>query len=57
MEDIIVLIVLAVVLIAAIVYVVKAKKKGIKCIGCPHANVCSQNAENSSCSCNGNTEN
>lgn len=24
----------------AIVYIVRAKKKGVKCIGCPHAKLC-----------------
>lgn len=29
-------------LAAAITYIVKAKKKGVKCIGCPHAGQCSK---------------
>jgi len=54
MEDILVLIIIGVILGAAIIYVVRAKKKGVKCVGCPHANTCGKNAENGSCSCNTN---
>lgn len=44
--------VLAVIVAAAVIYVVKAKKSGAKCIGCPHSGACSKNAEkNSSCAC------
>lgn len=58
MEDIIVLVVLAVILAAAIIYIVRAKKKGAKCIGCPAAGECSKKAEKGSCSCGcSNTEN
>ncbi len=35
MEDAIIIIVLVVILALAIVYVVRAKKRGAKCIGCP----------------------
>ncbi len=56
MEDILVLVILAVVLVAAIIYVVRAKKKGVKCVGCPHANTCGKNTENVSCNCKGNIE-
>ena len=40
MTDFIVIVVLAVILGAAIAYIVKAKKSGAKCIGCPHAKTC-----------------
>ncbi len=56
MEDILVLAILVAVLAAAIIYVVRAKKKGVKCVGCPHANTCGKNTENGSCNCKGNTE-
>lgn len=52
MEDILVLIILVVVLATAIIYVVRAKKKGVKCVGCPNAKNCSKNTENGSCGCN-----
>ncbi len=46
MENAVLFIVLAVILALAIVYVVRAKKKGVKCIGCPNAKSCS-----GSCGC------
>ena len=33
---------LVLILIAAISYIVKAKKRGVKCIGCPYADSCNQ---------------
>lgn len=41
MDNLIVLLVVAVVVGLAARYVYKAKKKGQKCIGCPHAGSCS----------------
>ena len=38
MEDAIIIIVLVAILALAIGYVVKAKKRGAKCIGCPNKN-------------------
>ena len=52
MEDFLVLAVLTVVLVSAIIYVARAKKKGIKCVGCPNAKTCGKNTEKSSCGCN-----
>lgn len=43
MENFIVIVILIVILGSAITYIVKAKKKGVKCIGC-----------SASCSCSGN---
>ena len=40
MENIIIVVVLLAVLGLAVRYVVKAKKNGQKCIGCPHAREC-----------------
>ena len=37
MGDIIVLAILAIVIVAIIVYIYRAKKNGQKCIGCPHS--------------------
>ena len=42
MIDIIVISVLAVIIIGVSVYVIKQKKKGRKCIGCPHSGECSK---------------
>ena len=47
--DIIVLVVVALVIGGASFYIIRAKKKGQKCIGCPYAKNCSGN-----CSCNKN---
>jgi hypothetical protein len=40
MENFIIIAVLVVILGAAIGYIVKAKKRGEKCIGCPYAKKC-----------------
>ncbi len=45
MGDYIALAVIVVILAAAIIYIIKAKKSGTKCIGCPYGKNCS------SCSC------
>ena len=51
MGDYIILAIIIAILISAIAYVVKQKKKGVKCIGCPHSKNCS------SCSCSANKDN
>lgn len=38
--DVIAIIIIGVILALAIVYIVKAKKSGQKCIGCPHSKTC-----------------
>ncbi len=43
MTDIIVGLVIAAILGSAITYIVKQKKKGVKCIGCPDSGACSGN--------------
>lgn len=40
MTDIIVLGIVAVIVGCAAMYIIKAKKAGAKCIGCPHAGTC-----------------
>ncbi len=40
MADFILVIVLLMIIGAAVLYIVKEKKKGVKCIGCPSAGVC-----------------
>ena len=37
---------------AAVTYIIKAKKKGVKCVGCPYAETCGKGTENCSCNCN-----
>lgn len=51
MENIILVIVLAAIIGLAAGYVVKAKKRGHKCIGCPEG-CCSKNGGGSCCGCN-----
>ncbi|MBE6983256.1 MAG: FeoB-associated Cys-rich membrane protein [Ruminococcaceae bacterium] len=50
--DIIVALILAAVIGGAIFYIVKAKKRGQKCIGCPYSKACGS-AGNCSGSCGG----
>ena len=48
MDNFIVVSVLVLVIGGAVLYVLKQRKKGVKCIGCPHGDSCS----GSCCSCN-----
>ena len=50
MTDFILIIVLAVILGASVAYIVKAKKSGAKCIGCPVEGGCPHKQGNG-CSC------
>ena len=40
MENFVVGAIIVVIIGAAIIYIIKEKKKGTKCIGCPHAGTC-----------------
>lgn len=56
MTDFIIGVVLVVAIGAAIGYIVKSKKRGVKCIGCPAAGQCSNNhskGKGCSCGCSG----
>ncbi|MBE6796564.1 MAG: FeoB-associated Cys-rich membrane protein [Ruminococcaceae bacterium] len=46
--------VLVVVVLIAALYIIKQKKKGAKCIGCPYAGEC---ASKNNCSCGCQTDN
>ncbi len=48
MSDYIILGIIIVIIAAAIIYVIKQKKSGAKCIGCPHGSKCSS----CGCGCN-----
>lgn len=50
MTDIIVAVILLIIVAFAIAYIVKEKKKGVKCIGCPAAGQCAH-AKKGGCSC------
>lgn len=42
MKDAVVILIILVLVGAAIAYIVKSKKKGVKCIGCPYAESCAK---------------
>ena len=50
MENVIIVVVLAAIVGVAAWYVIKAKKSGRKCIGCPEGN-CPYKNDGSKCSC------
>ena len=50
MADIIIAAILLIIVGAAITYIVKQKKKGVRCIGCPSAGTCHKK----SCVCQNN---
>ncbi len=43
MTDIVIIALVAIAVLAATLYVIKEKKKGKKCIGCPYAGQCGKN--------------
>lgn len=52
MENLIIIAILVLILGGAAVYLVRAKKRGVKCVGCPSGSECGKNA--SACSgCSG----
>lgn len=51
MIDFIVAVILVVIVGTAICYIIKAKKKGVKCIGCPEGCNCGKASEDLGCSC------
>lgn len=42
MTDIIVLLIVFAIIVAAVVYIRGEKKRGVTCIGCPHAAACAK---------------
>lgn len=50
MKTVILAVIILAILVFAVAYIVRAKKRGDKCIGCPHARQCGK----SSCGCGGN---
>lgn len=49
--DFIVLAVVFVIIAAAAGYVIRAKKRGVKCVGCPSGGTCSAQCSGCSCGC------
>ena len=55
--EIIAIAVIAVIIASAVIYIVKAKKSGRKCIGCPDGGKCQGSCNGcSACSCNVNED-
>ena len=50
MKEFIAILVIALIIGGAVLYVIKAKKSGKKCIGCPYASSCKAKKDN--CNCN-----
>ena len=49
MTDIIIIVVLAVILGVALLYMKKEKEKGVTCVGCPDADVCAKRRNGEAC--------
>ncbi len=49
MTDIILGLIILVLVLAAVLYIYKEKKKGVKCVGCPHAGSCSSKKNGTGC--------
>lgn len=45
MATVIVGMIIVIIVGAAVVYIIKEKRKGVKCIGCPNGTACSGNCE------------
>ena len=43
--DFIVMLLIALAVVAAMLYISSQKKKGVTCIGCPHAGTCAKKAQ------------
>lgn len=54
--DIILLIVILAIVGAAVAYIRKAKKNGVKCIGCPAGCSCSEKTGQTQCQCGCHTD-
>ena len=53
LTEIIAIAAIVLILGGAIAYIIKAKKSGQKCIGCPHSKSCSAAKGGCSCGCSG----
>ena len=40
MENVIVVLILAAIVVGIVCYLIRLKKRGVKCVGCPHAGQC-----------------
>jgi len=57
MADLIIIGIVAIIIGAAVAYIVKAKKRGVRCVGCPDGGKCSGNCGGCSgnCGCHSDT--
>lgn len=53
--DVIAIVASLLIVAGAVVYIARAKKKGARCIGCPHSTSC-PSAKRGECSCQRNTD-
>lgn len=44
MDNFIIIAILALILVGAAAYIIRAKKRGVKCVGCPSGSECGKNA-------------
>ncbi len=51
MENLVIIAIIAAIVASAVIYVIKAKKSGRKCIGCPYSGCPNCKAEKSGCTC------
>lgn len=56
MTDLIIGLIVVAIIGAAVAYIIKEKKKGTKCIGCPAAGQCASHGKSGGCGC-GESEN
>lgn len=54
MADLIVVAIVLAVIAASIAYIVKEKKKGVRCIGCPAVGTCGSHQHDAGSGCGGN---
>ncbi len=47
--EIFAIILIALIIVGALFYIIKAKKNGKKCIGCPYSNSCSKKSDKEGC--------
>ena len=56
MADFIIVAIILIMVVTAITYIKKEKKRGVKCIGCPNAGQCAKKAIAEGCNCGNNNQ-
>lgn len=56
MTDFIIVAVLVLIVGAAVTYIIKEKKRGVKCVGCPDAKTCGGNCQGGCSGCGTNAD-